>query len=856
MSGDTLAFVGIYIRNLVLNQIILISAMLALLIVPRAIGLVLFQFSGSASAVVGAVLSLLLLIWVCIEVVRNTKPTGGGSPAYVVIAIAIPLFLFCVSTTYAIWQCVTLWPRFANVVLSPRLGTRLAVIGPIALIYALGWLFAGFSMPNGHVMVPSTKEGESERISRDLRWLPGAWGLPSGCVAGAFLLMMSHILNHWPITDARSIWYVLTFGVPLTTICVLLVGAVHLGLIGRAYQDGLREWWARMGGIVSAVMIIWFAVCLLTLFLPLGMERLWARLLSPDHTWATRIWKTLSAVGITGAVFAWVGVTLKGLFAAKSSRTGVRPQNGDKNEPCAPQSKSDDRLARLAPPVFAVGLMFALSLLLYFVLAVFGIHPLPPASSQLAKWNSEGVPPEVQLFHSQYDARLVNKAGWSSLALPPDSVLATARISSCSPENKKTSAPCLQSVSAYHWLVISYASWWKVLVFGLCLFALSYFLGWRVDVNEFSLHNAYRNRLVRCYLGATNPKRRPNPFTGFDEKDNIFLHLLVDLGAPFHLLNATLNVVKGKELALQARKARSFVFSPLYSGFDYAEDETVGEMPGAMKTAAAVHPTSDEEVTKKGAYRLTKHCSWKSRYPGARLGTAMAISGAAVSPSMGHYTTGAVSFLLTVFSVRLGWWLGNPRSKECWENGWPKSSWRALMNELTGSTNEDQCEVYLSDGGHFENLGVYELIRRRCRFVIACDAGADPSCLCNDLAALVEKCRVDFATKIEIKIEAFRPSQPLVPGDDKVLRVSKTPFEIGAIFYPDDSKGVLIYIKPSLLNVPELQDVLAYARLAEAFPHQSTLDQFFDESQFESYRALGLACASAAIAKINENIRA
>ena len=269
---------GTYVRNLVLNQIILISAMLAFLIVPRAIGLILFQFSGSASAIVCAVLSLLLLVWVCIEVLRNTKLTRGGSPAYVVIGIAIPLFLFCVSITYTIWQFATMWPKFADVVLSPRLETRLAVVGLVALIYAIGWLFAGFSMQNGHVEAPSAMEGQAKVISRDLRWLPGAWGFPSGCVAGVFLLIMSHILSLWPMTDARSIWYVLTFGVPLTIICVLLVGAVHLGLIGRAYQDGLREWWARMGGIVSAVMIVWFAVCLLTLFLPLGMELLWARL--------------------------------------------------------------------------------------------------------------------------------------------------------------------------------------------------------------------------------------------------------------------------------------------------------------------------------------------------------------------------------------------------------------------------------------------------------------------------------------------------------------------------------------------------------------------------------------------------
>jgi hypothetical protein len=224
----------------------------------------------------------------------------------------------------------------------------------------------------------------------------------------------------------------------------------------------------------------------------------------------------------------------------------------------------------------------------------------------------------------------------------------------------------------------------------------------------------------------------------------------------------------------------------------------------------------------------------------------MAISGAAASPNMGHYTTGAVSFLLTIFSVRLGWWLGNPRKKKYWESGHPRSSWRAMINELTGNTDDDQNEVYLSDGGHFENLGIYELVRRRCRVIIACDAGADFGCHCNDLASAIEKCRVDFATTIEIKLDDIYPTHGLP-------RLSRSAFSIGTIRYPDKRNGTLIYIKPSLVaNLP--QDVLSYARLENMFPHQSTIDQFFDEAQFESYRTLGFECASTAIAEIEKAI--
>ncbi len=380
--------------------------------------------------------------------------------------------------------------------------------------------------------------------------------------------------------------------------------------------------------------------------------------------------------------------------------------------------------------------------------------------------------------------------------------------------------------------------WW-LLLFASGMFLISWFLGCRVDVNEFSLHNAYRNRLVRCYLGATHPGRKGQAFTGFDEEDNLLLHLLNGLGAPFHILNATLNAVKSKDLGLQARKAYSFVFTPLYSGFEHAEN-----VPGPPP----------KEV--RGFYRLTEDCSRKARpYPGARLGTAMAISGAAASPNMGFYTTPAVSFLLTVFNVRLGWWLGNPMNQEWWESGGPRSSWRALMNELTGTTTEEAPEVYLSDGGHFDNLGVYELVRRRCRLIIACDAGEDPTYSCVDLARVVEKCRVDFGAVIKINPGELRPSAPLFPGDEK-LRESTSMYSVGTIHYAHGHPGRLIYIKPCLNRKLLPQDVLAYARTAITFPHLSTADQFFDETQFESYRALGYVCASAAAEAVESAMRA
>src|SRR5205085_4708497 len=100
-------------------------------------------------------------------------------------------------------------------------------------------------------------------------------------------------------------------------------------------------------------------------------------------------------------------------------------------------------------------------------------------------------------------------------------------------------------------------------------------MGRYVNINRFSLHSAYRDRLIRAYLGASRSERerQPNPFTGFDENDNIQMRELRaqrrgDKGIckPLHVVNMTLNLVGGKKLAWQNRKAESFTVTPLYCG--------------------------------------------------------------------------------------------------------------------------------------------------------------------------------------------------------------------------------------------------------------------------------------------------
>ena len=80
---------------------------------------------------------------------------------------------------------------------------------------------------------------------------------------------------------------------------------------------------------------------------------------------------------------------------------------------------------------------------------------------------------------------------------------------------------------------------------------------------------------------------------------------------------------------------------------------------------------------------------------------------------MSYHTRPAVAALLSIFNVRLGWWTGTPRNRTCWKEYAP-GIWYLLAELFAHATDSDRY-VYLSDGGHFENLGIYELIRRRVR---------------------------------------------------------------------------------------------------------------------------------------------
>ncbi|MDX6406251.1 MAG: hypothetical protein QOH70_3706 [Blastocatellia bacterium] len=361
---------------------------------------------------------------------------------------------------------------------------------------------------------------------------------------------------------------------------------------------------------------------------------------------------------------------------------------------------------------------------------------------------------------------------------------------------------------------IIYESRGRVLLAVLFILAVAgWVLGRFINTNRFSLHYYWRNRMMRAYLGVSRDEQEraatKNKFTDFDLKDNVQMHEL-KTQKPMHVVNVTLNLAGGNKLEWQDRKAESFSVSPLHSGSYWL------------------------------GYRDSRFYGGPD---GISLATSVAISGAAASPNMGYMMTSpVVRFIMTLFNVRMGFWLGNPGvdGASTFKLPSPTQSVGPIFKEALGMTNDKSPYVYLSDGGHFDNFGLYEMILRRCRFIIVSDASTDPDYAFESLAYAIRQIRVDFGVPIEMR---------------KKMNLGKNPDDvnnycaIADIFYscvdapggktPDPAyDGVLIYIKPSL-NGSEPADVLNFHRSDDAFPEDTITDQWFGEAQFESYRMLG-----------------
>ena len=367
---------------------------------------------------------------------------------------------------------------------------------------------------------------------------------------------------------------------------------------------------------------------------------------------------------------------------------------------------------------------------------------------------------------------------------------------------------------------------WRYII-GLMI--ISALFGICVNLNYVGLHRMYRDRLMETFLPDSERVVDGKWGPALKADKALLSNMCKDqANRPYHLINTNIVLVDSPNSKFRGRGGDSFMLSPLFCGSD-----------------ATGWRETDNYMTRKTR--------------GVTLSTAMAISGAAVNPNAGVGGRGItrnklVSTLMFLLNLRTGYWAPNPNVKKPRPFP-PNFFFPGIRGGLLGTgLSEERRRIELTDGGHFENLGLYELVRRKLSVIIVSDAGADPDFHFADLANAVERVRVDFGAKIrfcesENGLKDILPDSESMsdgPKDDLFVikyKLAKQGFAIGEIYYHDhnpdlDKPGILFYLKTTL--TPGLPpDIYGYKSANKDFPDQSTADQFFDESQFEAYRELG-----------------
>jgi hypothetical protein len=422
-------------------------------------------------------------------------------------------------------------------------------------------------------------------------------------------------------------------------------------------------------------------------------------------------------------------------------------------------------------------------------------------------------------------------------------------------------------------------------------------------VNRSTHQPIYGARLTRAYLGASNKKRLDGTnITETVEGDDVDLASYWPPpernAAPIHLINVTINeTIDGQsQIQQQDRKGTGLALGPcgLSAGVKHHAVLPLGQGPSPSgQSPGMMNPTCKpiQEIYPESGHRVfdyrTKNAEGQPLFTGEMLplGSWVAISGAAFSTGIGARTSLGLSLLTGFGNVRLGRW---------WDSGVPRKYEEEGLTDMVKSRRkitlriEDACarlfpvqtylfdellarfpgtsrrHWYLSDGGHFENMGGYELLRRRLPFIVIVDGEQDTDYIFEGLANMVRKARIDFGAEIFFQTEKdldelldpsvrpyFGSLQQLRRGtweDGTLKEASLTGHSLAhaalaRVKYTFSQKGEpatswLLYVKPTLTG-REPVDLLEYHRSHPAFPHESTLDQYFDEAQWESYRRLG-----------------
>jgi choline dehydrogenase-like flavoprotein len=485
---------------------------------------------------------------------------------------------------------------------------------------------------------------------------------------------------------------------------------------------------------------------------------------------------------------------------------------------------------------------------------------------------------------------------------------------------------------------------WLVVIAGL----FSAVLGRAIDfLNLSSLRATYASRLSRTFLGASNEERvYGSPTTeGRDvsqanPEDDVALDQYHPerQGGPIHLINVCVNetVDAMSEREIRERKGLPMCVTPngVTVGLKYfAEWVAPDALPRWQKWRRRRdgYDASDNEPGKKRRLTALKalpasndpnafHVLQSTKTDSAEveslsLAAWTSISGAAFSTGVGRKTRLSQALFMGLVNVRLGYWWDSGILESERPGRYPAPFWRRLKrfpSKLFGAQSMLLAEYrgrfrgpsqwfwYLSDGGHFEVTGLYELLRRRVPFIILCDGGEDPDYNWGDLALATQQTREDFGAELAwLDFEDARTQADAAETEEYQARVAQAqagpvrarkgkgtserledrwekileeypdknldlpewvrrwihPDALGAIrnikrqgkyhatlgrvkYDGSDDISWVLLLKPSLSD-DLTQDILNYATTNQKFPQDPTIDQVFDDIQWESYRALG-----------------
>ncbi len=416
--------------------------------------------------------------------------------------------------------------------------------------------------------------------------------------------------------------------------------------------------------------------------------------------------------------------------------------------------------------------------------------------------------------------------------------------------------PWLGSAILVGLLLIAMLTWVSNMAYGRNEFAqwmavigcAVFLLAWQVltDGNQTSLHRYYTQRLATAFAETRAGNQVDPPAQLFSTYAGDRPHLVVCAAANTDQPGGTPS----------SRNCAPFTFSPFRSGissgtmfrgetggrFDLAARERGGPDRIAWDAEYARRQQRRHEKARPEVGLSMPTAEFEKHANNLTLIDMVAVSGAAVSPAMGRMTRPSMRLLLGVADARLGMWLPNPLhrrlAKPPTSGFWPRIYWQfrqpgllALAREIIGGLTFHAGWLYVTDGGHYENLGLVEALRRGATEIVVFDASGDTPFSLSTFGEAAETARTDLGVEIALE-QPDALSQDANSGYARGLAAAAT------ATYANGVVATIYLCKAARVRALPL-DVKTWADGHPMFPNDSTANQFYGDREFEAYRRLG-----------------